>query len=78
MRKSSRLPTRFPEGTKYVLESHGGEVHRFVEFPDGRRVTLNKRKASNCVCAETDLSIVPAVLAERKRARRSARVLEAV
>jgi len=47
MRKSSRLPTRFPEGTKYVLESHGGEVRRFVEFPDGRRITLSKRKAAS-------------------------------
>ena len=79
MRKSSRLPTRFPEGTKYVLESHGGEVHRFVEFPDGRRITLNKRKAATCVCAEQELvSIVPPAVAAAKRGRRPARVLEAV
>ncbi len=79
MRKSSRLPTRFPEGTKYVLESHGGDVHRFVEFPDGRRITLNKRKAATCVCADVgDVSIVPPAIAAAKRARRHARVLEAV
>ena len=77
MRKSSRLPTRFPEGTKYVLESHGGEVRRFVEFPDGRRITLSKRKAASCLCADDDVSIVPPALAA-KRGRRSARVLEAV
>jgi hypothetical protein len=79
MRKSTRLPTRFPEGTKYVLESHGGDVHRFVEFPDGRRITLNKRKAATCVCADVgDVSIVPPTIAAAKRARRHARVLEAV
>ena len=77
MRKSSRLPTRFPEGTKYVLESHGGEVRRFVEFPDGRRITLSKRKAASCLCADDDVSIVPPALAA-KRGRRSARVLETV
>lgn len=76
MRKSSRLPTRFPEGTKYVLESHGSEVRRFVEFPDGRRITLSKRKAASCVCADQELvSIVPPAIAA-KRARRDARVLE--
>jgi hypothetical protein len=75
MRKSNRLPTRFPEGTKYVVESHGGQVCRYVEFPDGRQVTLSKRKAVTC-CAE-DVSIVPrALLAEHKRARRSPRSLE--
>jgi hypothetical protein len=77
MRKSSRLPTRFPEGTKYVLESRAGEVHRFVEFPDGRRVTLNKRKAATCVCTDDEVSIIPPALAA-KRGRRHGRVLEAV
>lgn len=76
MRKSSRLPTRFPEGTKYVLEGHDGEVRRFVEFPDGRRIALSKRKAVACVCSDADLSIVPSVVAERKRARRASRELE--
>jgi hypothetical protein len=76
MRKSSRLPTRFPEGTKYVLESHGGEVHRFVEFPGGRRVNLGKRKAATCVCADEVVSIVPPAIVAAKRARRPARVLE--
>jgi hypothetical protein len=72
MRKSNRLPTRFPEGAKYVLESRGGVVHRFVEFPDGRRITLRQRKAVSCVCPEVqDVSIVPAAgHAETKRSRR--------
>lgn len=77
MRKSSRLPTRFPEGTKYVLESQGGAVRRYVEFPDGRRISLSKRKAATCVCADEEVSIIPPALAA-KRARRQARVLEAV
>jgi hypothetical protein len=72
MRKSNRLPTRFPEGTKYVLESRGGVVHRFVEFPDGRRVTLRQRKTVACICPDLqDVSIVPAAShAETKRSRR--------
>jgi len=77
MRKSSRLPTRFPEGTKYVLESYGGEIRRFVEFPDGRRITLAKRKALAC-CA-TDVSIVPPTFGEetiRKAKRTGARALQ--
>ena len=78
MRKSSQLPTRFPDGAKYVLEGRGDVVHRFVEFPDGRRVRLRQRKAVSCVCAELqEVSIVP--MAEHvapKRARRRVRVLE--
>jgi hypothetical protein len=77
MRKSNRLPTRFPEGTKYVLESHGGAVHRFVEFPDGSRVNLSKRKAATCVCTDEVVSIVPPAIVAAKRTRRPARVLEA-
>jgi hypothetical protein len=79
MRSSNRLPTRFPDGTKYVVESHGGMVRRFVEFPDGRRLTLPARKAVACVCPDlADVSIVPAVAgthAPRRRARRPVRVL---
>lgn len=46
---SSRLPTRFPVGTKFVIEGRpGGEgemqvVSRFIEFPDGTRLRLPKR-----------------------------------
>lgn len=80
MRSSNRLPTRFPDGAKYVLESHGGMVRRFVEFPDGRRVTLPARKAAACVCSElAEVSIVPAVaetqLPRRRPARRTVRAL---
>jgi hypothetical protein len=35
-----------PAGTKYVVESRGEFVHRFVELPDGARIALRKRKSS--------------------------------
>ena len=81
MRPTRRLPARFPDGTKYVLESEGGMVRRYVEFPDGRKVMLTRRKAAVCVCPDLhDVSIVPAVAetpAPRKRltVKRPARVL---
>ena len=81
MRPTRRLPARFPDGTKYVLESDGGMVRRYVEFPDGRKVMLASRKAAVCVCPDLhDVSIVPAVAetpAPRKRltVKRPARVL---
>jgi hypothetical protein len=75
MPKSKRLPTRFPEGTKYVLESVGGMVRRFVEFPDGRKISLPTRKAQTC-CAE-EVSIVPIVAhAEAKKNRRRPRAMQ--
>ena len=71
MRSTRRLPARFPDGTKYVLESEGGMVRRYVEFPGGRKVMLARRKAAVCVCPDLhDVSIVPAVVetpAPRKR-----------
>jgi hypothetical protein len=44
----SRLPERFPVGTRYVVEASGrGRGHlrvesRYVEFPDGRHVDLQR------------------------------------
>ena len=36
-----RLPSRFPIGTRYVIEGRGGRIQlRYLEFPDGRRVEL--------------------------------------
>jgi hypothetical protein len=87
MRKSTRLPSRFPIGTKYVLESRGGLVHRYVEYPDGRKLELSAREPATCNClALQELSIVPDLAAasptpRRKpapTARRRSRVLERV
>ena len=58
MRKASRLPRRFPEGTKYVVESDGPLVRRFVELPNGKKINLPSRKAMSCGCSER-VSIVP-------------------
>ena len=36
-----RLPSRFPVGTRYVIEGHEGRIRlRYLEFPDGRKVEL--------------------------------------
>jgi hypothetical protein len=60
MPRQPRLPARVPLGTKYVLESRGGFVRRYVEFPNGRRIHLSTRKALSCGCLELQkLSIVP-------------------
>ncbi len=38
---SIRLPSRFPVGTRYVIEGRGGRIRlRYLEFPDGRKVDL--------------------------------------
>ena len=40
----SRLPSRFPVGTKFVIEGRRGQViSRYVEFPDGTCIRLPKR-----------------------------------
>jgi hypothetical protein len=39
--KASRLPSRFPVGTRYIIEGSGGHIHvRYLEFPDGRQIQL--------------------------------------
>jgi hypothetical protein len=36
-----RLPSRFPVGTRYVIEGREGLIRlRYLEFPDGRKVDL--------------------------------------
>jgi hypothetical protein len=45
-RQTSRLPKRFPVGTTYVVEGHGGEdgnlrvFSRYVVLPNGQRINL--------------------------------------
>jgi hypothetical protein len=37
----TRLPSRIPVGTRYVIEGRGGHISlRYLEFPDGRQFTL--------------------------------------
>jgi hypothetical protein len=49
----------FAAGTKYVLESRGPFVRRYIEFPNGNRIQLSTRRAMTCKCAERLISIVP-------------------
>jgi hypothetical protein len=36
-----RLPSRFPVGTRYVIEGREGRIClRYLEFPDGRKIDL--------------------------------------
>ena len=57
---SSRLPARFPIGTKYVLERRGSVVRRYIELPGGHRINLKLRKALTCTCAaQRGVDIVP-------------------
>jgi hypothetical protein len=44
MRQADRLPNRFPEGTRFVIEGRAGRVSRYLEFPDGRHVDLPARR----------------------------------
>jgi hypothetical protein len=41
----NRLPTQFPDGTRFVIEGRAGRIlsrylERYLEFPDGRHVDL--------------------------------------
>jgi hypothetical protein len=41
MGQIDRLPSRFPDGTRYVVEGRDGRIlSRYLEFPDGRHVNL--------------------------------------
>ncbi len=70
MQRLTRLPARFPANSKYVLESRGPWVRRYIEFPDGRMLELTPRKAATCHCAElASVEMPPAP--DTKRRRRS-------
>ena len=56
-RISESLPERFPVGTKYVVECRGPLVCRYVEFPDGHKVILAKRKALSRNTETSPLSV---------------------
>ena len=51
---------RFPVGSKYVLESRGSFIRRYIEYPNGRTVELTTRKAVSCGSSELqEIGIVP-------------------
>jgi hypothetical protein len=44
--QAARLPSRFPVGTRYVIEGRAGRIQlRYLEFPDGRQVKLPSEPA---------------------------------
>jgi len=73
MPTSSPLPAQFPDGTKYVIEGRGRQVHRHIEFPDGRRIDLPPRKAQTCTCAEARRIAGKAARRTKNPARKSVR-----
>jgi hypothetical protein len=59
------LPSRFPVGTRYVIEGRAGRIElRYLEFPDGRHVELPAE------LAERARSRAPAA-GRRRQARRN-------
>jgi hypothetical protein len=56
---ATRLPSRFPVGTKFIVEGRRageGQVQvfkRFLEFPDGTHVRLPARNAKRKSVADT-------------------------
>lgn len=50
-----RLPKKYPDGTKYIVEAHGSFVRRSIEFPDGRKIQLSDRKIKSLSSAEASL-----------------------
>lgn len=53
-----RLPKNFPDGTRYVVETHGAVIRRYVVFPSGRKINLSNRKAVRYACRESNVSVV--------------------
>ncbi|HXX25670.1 MAG TPA: hypothetical protein VEJ40_03325 [Pseudolabrys sp.] len=43
MAYSTKLPSRFPVGTKFVVEGTGKTYSRYLEFPDGTFFLLPAR-----------------------------------
>jgi hypothetical protein len=46
MASTSKLPSRFPVGTKFVIEGKGRVLSRHLEFPDGTYLPLPSRPVS--------------------------------
>ena len=73
--RSTRLPTRFPVGTKFVIESgHRGEgqepvYSRYLEFPDGTFLALPARTAPKRRKSAEAKVTAPGRRSRRQRAR---------
>jgi hypothetical protein len=52
-----RLPARFPQGTRFIIEGRAGRINlRCLEFPDGRHIVL-----------PADPAIIPSLSPVRRR-----------
>jgi hypothetical protein len=78
-RRTARLPTRFPVGSTYVVEARGAVqgmtlMHRYVRFPDGRRVELAARLVPACPTS----SVITMKLDKRPARSRTRAVIDRV
>jgi hypothetical protein len=72
--RSSRLPNRFPIGTRYVIEGRGGLIHlRYLEYPDGQRVALPLEGGARRGAGELRRG---AITPRRRRPERSKKILQ--
>ncbi len=75
MAYSLKLPSRFPIGTKFVIESRGGGggqaqvVSRYLEFPDGTFFPLPARPIPAQLKPKAPISRRPP--ARRRRSRKA-------
>jgi hypothetical protein len=53
---SHRLPSRFPVGTKFVIEGKGQVYSRHIEFPDGTFVPLPARQVPTALKPKAPIS----------------------
>jgi hypothetical protein len=61
MDQLDRLPSRFPNGTRYIIEGRDGCIHsRYLEFPDGRHVDLPAKAAARSRAAALPKKRTPA------------------
>ena len=58
MANLSRLPSRFPVGTKFVIEGRPGKTGqtftRHLEFPDGTTMSLPARRVTRASATRQD------------------------
>ncbi|HZQ12825.1 MAG TPA: hypothetical protein VFB31_08460 [Pseudolabrys sp.] len=69
MALSTKLPSRFPVGTKFVIEGKGQIYSRYLEFPDGSFFPLPSRPVPAALKPKPPIS--RRLSARRRRNRKS-------
>jgi hypothetical protein len=68
MGQLDHLPSRFPDGTRYVIEGREGRILlRYLEFPDGRHVDLPTNRAGVAPAARSGSAALRKRSAKRSR-----------